>query len=280
MDDNHLTSTGLREMAAALHINTTVQVLPLPLVDITAALQKAPEETVAAVHALQAALCTNYAPARFVGHQRGRTAAASGSASEAVSLQVLDTLLEQVNATTARPNEDPALVNQAMTHVKDCAVVSSSLARLEKELIEAQRESIVRRLESFASGLTDMLSETVRSSVKDLLQTVEVETALAPERLWQPPMGAYHDMCQELIREVVLQGACTSIVAGAAQQVWPLEYCRCFRLFLFSFFFLLLSFCFWHQVLRASPCACPKAHDFACYPTSLLLPLTGVCRLQ
>lgn len=214
LDDNGITAAGLRELAAALDINTSVQRFPLPLQDIVLAQSKAPEDTAAAVHALQQALCKNYAPSRHIGARQRK-----GGAQTVVSMQVLDTLVEQLNSTAARAGEDPATVDRALRRVQECTNVSKSLARLEAELVLAQQDTISRRLHSFAEGLTDMLGETLRSSIKDLVQTVEVETGLSPDMLWQPQMGDYHTMCRELIDQVILTSAQRSIASGAAEQV-------------------------------------------------------------
>jgi hypothetical protein len=218
LDDNGISAVGLRELAAALAVNTSVKQLPLPLQDIMAAGAKAPEETAAAVQALQTALCKNHTPSRHIATQHG--AASDGDGAAALqSMQMLDTLVEQVNSTAPREGEDSARVARALRRVQDCTDVARSLARLEAELIHAQQETIDRRLQSFASGLTDMLGETLKSSVSDLLQMVEVETGLPPEELWQPQIGQYHVMCQELIDQVILNSAHRSIANGAAQQV-------------------------------------------------------------
>ena len=219
LDDNGITAAGLRELAAALAINTSIKEMPLPLQDVLASGAKAPEDTAAAVQALQAALCKNHTPSRHIASQGGAAAEGDDGASALQSMQLLDTLVEQVNGTPPRQGEDPHRVERALHRVQDCTDVARSLARLEAELIHAQQDTIDRRLHSFASGLTDMLGETIRSSVNDILQTVEVETGLAPEELWQPQVGQYYVMCQELIDQVILQSAQRSIARGAAQQV-------------------------------------------------------------
>lgn len=113
---------------------------------------------------------------------------------------------------------------QAKAAVDDAVSSTQAVNRLRQlatELQAQQAATVKRQLGMLSEGLTNVVSDSIQSNVRDLMSALALESNVNPEDVWQPTAEEYELLCCTLIESAVVKGAGKEILASALEQVRP-----------------------------------------------------------